>query len=597
MPKKKTGEALHWATTKNSWTGRVRGYPEGCARGRWLTLGTPDKAIAQQRYDRWLLTGEPPKEATAESFEEAATRVTEQRVPEGKKKRDRLVRLRSYVFPFIGRMEASTVAAKNVASVLDRMPALGKKKGTIAYVRTDMSQVFLGLIREGSREDNPAADLPLPADAVEDGRLRQVLTDDEIIRFREHRGCETELDLACWLARDVAGHRTSDLLAARYEHFDFVRGTLKVRRPKTDTEGKFVNTRRVKSYELVTHVLPPGALEVVTAWWVKKGRPASGPLFTIQKPSRAGVVTRKDGSQYTRKASQAGDALSRNGTSFAPALRRALWEAGIVRPLPGWDPANPQKDFCALQTDTDESRRADFHSMRRAFVTAMKGAGASTLDVLAAAGHTQEATSSRYDAARLIHIPDAALPRSRGFVAPAPPDGHPLASPSGTFSNVGAPFDVAALFAQIESMKAALLSASASVPEVPKSVPKGGNDLDSRSYSLAVGSGMVGKSSESLVEPTGIEPVAYALRMGQEPLMGSQVPEMSEADRAHATPAEDRLSAAEASLTQSLGRLIAEAAAAGDWAHVEELTALARRRSAPPPANVRSLAEARKRRG
>ncbi len=589
MPKKKTtGEALHWAQSKNSWTGRVRGYPEGCARGRWLALGTPDKAIAQQRYDRWLATGEPPKEATAESFEEAATRVTELRVPEGKKKRDRLVRLRTYVFPFIGRMEAATVAAKNVASVLDRMPALGKRKGTIAYVRTDLSQVFLGLIREGSREDNPAADLPLPEDAVEDGRLRQVLTDDEILRFRELRGCETELDLACWLARDVAGHRTSDLLAARYEHFDFVRGTLKVRRPKTDTEGKFVNTRRVKSYELVTHVLPSGALEVVTAWWVKKGRPASGPLFTIQKPSRAGVVTRKDGSQYTRQASTVGDALSRNGTSFAPALRRALWEAGIVRPLPGWDPANPQKEHCALQTDTEESRRADFHSMRRAFVTAMKSAGADALDVLAAAGHTQLATSSRYDAARLIHIPDAALPRART----------PEGDPPGITLPPAAPAlpDVAALLAQMDQLRA-LLSASQSVPEVPKSVPERGNDLDSRSYSLAIGSGMVGKSLESLVEPRGIEPLTYALRMAGEPLVSSQASEMPEADRAHAIPAEDRLSAAEASLTQSLGRLIAEAAAAGDWTHVEELTAIARRRSAPPLAPVLSLTEARKRRG
>lgn len=465
MPRPKTGEAPQWRQSMKTWVGRVRGYPEGCARGRWLSLGTADKHVASQRYERWLATGEPPKEARTETFEQAATRIVDampaKERAETKKAHDRRMRLRTYVFPIIGHIEAWAVDASHCSSVLDRMPALGKLKGTVAYVRSDLSQVMARLIREGARSDNPAKRLAMPTNAVEDGRLRQVPSDAELCRFRDKRGFETQLDIACLLCRDMAGHRTSDLLEARYEHVTcWETGRMKVRRPKTDTEGQLVTTRRVKSYELVEHVVPPSVWVHFKLWWQKQGSPKTGPVFPVERTTKGGVVTRKDGSTYTRKATRPGAAKARNGTSFTKALRRAFWAAGIVRPLPGWDPARPDKQFCAFQTDTKDSRALDFHSLRRAFVTALKAAGVPTADVLALAGHTQLATSSRYDTARLVQAPDAALPRPAAVPGTAR---EPLASPTGTFSNVAGPVDAAALLEQMR----ALLAAAQRGPESP----------------------------------------------------------------------------------------------------------------------------------
>jgi len=460
MPRKVTGEAPRWRQSMKTWVGRVRGYPEGCARGRWLSLGTDDKHVASQRYERWLATGEPPKEARTETFKEAAERIVDamptKTRPEVKKAHDRRTRLRTYVFPIIGHIEAWAVNAGHCSSVLDRMPALGLLKGTIAYVRTDMSQVMAKLVRGNVREDNPARSLAMPSNAVEDGRLRQVPSDAELLRFREKRGFETQLDIACLLCRDMAGHRTSDLLEARWEHVtDWETGRMKVRRPKTDTEGKLVTTRRVKSYEMVEHGVPPSAWIHFKAWWQKQGSPKSGPVFPVERTTKGGTVTRKDGSTYQRKATKVGAAKARNGTSFTKALRRAFWGAGIVRPLPGWDPANPDKRYCAFQTDTDESRALDFHSLRRAFVTALKGAGVPTADVLALAGHTQLATSSRYDTARLVQAPDAALPRPAKPVADAATsfDASAASKPGqGVSGFVAPPLDAAALLDQMRQL-------------------------------------------------------------------------------------------------------------------------------------------------
>ncbi len=593
MPKKKTGEALHWVQSKQSWSGRVRGYPEGSPRGLWLSLGTNDKALAAERYARWLETGVPPTEAHIETFEQAAVRIVgalpEKTHTEAKKRRGRQVRLRTYVLPFLGHIPAHEIAPAHVARVLDRMPALGKLKGTIAHVRADVSQVFATLIREGLRGDNPAHGLSLPKAAVEDGRLRTVPTDEDFLRFRAHRGYDTELDIACLLCRDTAGQRTSDLLVCRWEHFSFERGMVQVRRPKTDTEGRLVTTRRTKSYERNWHVLSPEVRGPLEAYWKKQGSPATGPVFPVRRAVKAGTVKRPDGSTYERRKSELGGEKSRTGTSFGPALRNAFWQAGIYRPLPGFDPSRPDRKFCAFQTDTETSRRLDFHSLRRAFVTALHEAGLPTSDILAASGHTQLSTSLRYVMARHVHIPKSAVPggapKGERTVSTSSPDeqvSNTLATPSATP-------DLAAVLAQLDALKAAL-SGRPSGSEPVQSEAKRGNGLDSRSYSVAGGSENSAKSSESFEPPTGVGPVTHALRMRPGALSEPQPPVKTEAVQALPTP-ENPVS------VSSLGRSIAEAAEAGDWALVEELTAIARRRSAASPATVHNLADARKRRG
>ena len=575
MARKATGQALEWRSQMKTWVGRVRGYPKGQARGRWLSLGTDDKALAQQRYDRWLLTGEPPKESREETFAEAAERIVDE-MPEGKKRHDRGTRLRTYAFPIVGHIAAWAIEGSHVASVLDRMPALGKKKGTIAYVRTDISQVLTKLVREGARSDNPARHMAPPPDAVEDGRLRQVPTDEEFARFRAARGFETELDIACLLCRDLAAHRTSDLLAARWEHVtDWVAGKMKVRRPKTDTEGKLVTTRRIKSYELVEHGIPASVWAILKAYWVKQGSPKTGPLFPVRKACAGGVVTRKDGSTYTRRRSEVGDSKSRNGAGFVKALRRAFWDAKIWRPLPGWDPENPQKELCAFQTDTDDSRALDFHSVRRAAITAMKAAGVPLADVLALAGHTQLATSSRYDTARLVQMPEAALPQ-KSVTAPLP-----SAAPTANGANLSA------VLAQLDAVRA-LLNAAQSQGVLSIDPERGSNGGFG-------GSGIAAISAESLVEPTGIEPVTCALRTNRAAPLDSHVPVNATQGIALKTPAHGLSTQsvgqspdARATLLAAAGKAVSE----GNWALADQIRALL---EPSPLASVIQLSDARKR--
>ncbi len=605
MARKATGSALEWRSQMKVWVGRVRGYPEGCARGRWLSLGTDDKAVAQQRYDHWLLTGEPPKESREETFAEASERIVDA-MPvasdaERKKSHDRRTRLRTYAFPILGHIAAWAVEGKHVASVLDRMPALGKKKGTIAYVRTDISQVLTKLVREGARGDNPARHMAPPSTAVEDGRLRQVPTDGEFLRFRAARGFKTELDIACLLCRDLAAHRTSDLLAARWEHVtDWEHGKMKVRRPKTDTEGKLVTTRRIKSYELVEHGVPPSVWAVLKEYWVRQGRPLTGPLFPVRKECKGGVVKRKDGSTYTRKKSLVGDAKSRSGAGFVKPLRVAFWKAKLYRPMPvgtlidgvptthAFDPDKPDKGLCFFQTDTDESRALDFHSVRRAAITAMKAAGVPLADVLALAGHTQLATSSRYDAARLVQMPEAALPRTAG--EGAGDAGAPSGAGPGLHGSPS-PLDLSAVMAQLDALRALLNPAqSLSIRAI---------DPGSGSMGGLGGSGMAAISSESLVEPTGIEPVTYALRTDSEAPAQPQVP-VSAARGVAQTSADDPR------LTQSAGRIAdarsalleaaAKAVAAGNWELADQIRDLLRAAPHPSPvAPVIKLSSVRKR--
>ena len=67
----------------------------------------------------------------------------------------------------------------------------------------------------------------------------------------------------------------------------------------------------------------------------------------------------------------------------------------------------------AIQTDTPRSRRADFHSFRRAFNTALGAAGVNVQQAMALAGHKDTRTHMRYvdlSQGGPLETPAAALP-------------------------------------------------------------------------------------------------------------------------------------------------------------------------------------------
>lgn len=417
MSRKRTGERIQWRPRSKTWVGRVRG--EDGKRSPWTDLCTDDEPVAQERYERWLATGEVPSQSGKELFSNAAERVVDKQTERGEKgAADRRARLRAYAIPRMGHVEVARLEGHHVASVLDAMSAEGKLSGTILKMRTDISRVLTALVREGAIRSNVALGVELPDDAVVDDRSRVILTDDEILCFRR-RGFDNELDMMALFARDLAGHRTSDLHAADWKDFDAPRFTTAlVRRPKTDGDGRRSkeragSRRATRAYERVVHAVPSTVIEPLKAWWRAHGCPTSGPVFPLRKGPKAGQ--RKTG----------------KGISYAKALRDALWAEGIVRALPGYETAvgEERREFCSLQVDTDETRAVDFHSFRRAYVTAVSDAGVNMQTTLDLAGHTQEQTSHRYRGPRLIGTPEAALPGGRRTqpetLAPAPIDPNP----------------------------------------------------------------------------------------------------------------------------------------------------------------------------
>lgn len=447
MPRKKLerrGEKPQWRARLGAWTARVW-EADGTCSGR-LSLGTDNREIAFARYERWLETGEPPKEAKSETFAEAAERIIARQEKKKsispKRAKDRRTRLRLYALPRIGMVQVTAIESHHVASVLDAMSEKDDKSGgTILNMRSDISQILAALVREGTLRDNCARSLAPPKEARTDTRRRVSLTDEQVLLFQKKRGFKEQVDLAVLFCRQIAGHRTSDIFAARFEHCELPSFcSMKVRRPKTDGElGAKAKGRKARAYELITHEVAEEYREHLEAYWRAQGCPVEGPIFPTLRAGVAAPMTMADGRVIQRRATQAGE-HKKAGSSFAKKLRRAVWACGIYDPMPagtlingerlkkGFDPKAPSKELCRLQSDTDETRRLDFHSFRGSLVTALASAGVELVDQLGITGHTQLTTQLRhYMEQRRVKVPRAALP---GGAVEEPTPAAPALSPA-----------------------------------------------------------------------------------------------------------------------------------------------------------------------
>lgn len=393
--RRKSKLRIEYRARLKTWVGRIK-FSDG-SRTPIVDLMSDDERVAQERYDSWFESGVAPDVGGKEPFEAAVERLCSD-------DEERLGRLRHHAVPRMGFVQVKDIRKHHVATVLDAMADAGLLAGTLLKVRSDISRVLSALQRRGAIEHNVARGCELGEHAERDDRPRVVLTDEELVRFRR-RGFKTELDMMALIARDLGGHRTSDLHAADWSDFDTLSWrTCRVRRPKTDPR---LDRRRVKeragkrratrAYEKVVHTIPATVVGPLTDWWQAQGRPAAGPVFPL------------------RKGPKAGERKSGKGISYAKALRDALWAEGIVRALPGYESAvgEDRRAFCSLQVDTDESRAVDFHSFRRAFITALASAGVSLQDAMDASGHTVATTSHGYRGPRTITLPEAALPGNK----------------------------------------------------------------------------------------------------------------------------------------------------------------------------------------
>ena len=74
-----------------------------------------------------------------------------------------------------------------------------------------------------------------------------------------------------------------------------------------------------------------------------------------------------------RAGKRAGE-RKRGKIAYAKALREALWNAGIVRPLPGFDDAvdnEERRALCLIQAGSEQYLPVDFHALTRAYNTGL----------------------------------------------------------------------------------------------------------------------------------------------------------------------------------------------------------------------------------
>lgn len=356
-----------------SWSARYWSTVDGVKVRRCVTLETDNRTVARAKLAR-LVAGDADAADVqrAETFEEAARRIVKAHGEQGLKTWvERMSRLERFAFPELGSLAVTAVRPAHVRGVLETAAQLGRSRTTVSHLKDDISTVLGELWRDEVVSENVALRVLVPKSAATDDRKRVILTDAEFERFMAYPDVSPELHIMALVSRAFGGMRTSDLHAWSWEHIDLTTWLdAHVPRPKTNTRDRLA--------------LPAMLVAPLQTWWDGAGRPTKGPVFPMRHGKGAGE--------------------RRGKSSHAKRLRKALWLAGVRR---GETPAQ-----CELQTDTAQSRRVDFHSLRRAFNTALADAGVNVQTAMRLAGHRNASTHMRYVLlAERLETPDAALPR------------------------------------------------------------------------------------------------------------------------------------------------------------------------------------------
>lgn len=336
----------------------------------WFALGTDSKAVARAKardlFDR-LARGEIPKAAelrTPETMRQVFARTIDELKRDGMKSwKDREQRLRDYAEPAIGKLDYGAVRALHIREVLETCARNGRSKQTVKHLRQDLKCVFDRLWRDELIKENPVLKTSTPKFATEDGRPRQILTDEEFAKFLMCEQVSLLLRTMALVSRTFGGLRTSDLHAWRWEHVDTATwSTAQIRRPKT----------KGMSFQEIPELLRFW----LKRWHLENEKPTSGPVFPVGRGERA--------EQH------------RSHTGYARQLRAALWLAGVRRP--------------ELHESGELSKRVDFHSFRRAFATAIADSGLNAQTAMRLAGHAKLETHLRYvSQLKRLAAPDGVL--------------------------------------------------------------------------------------------------------------------------------------------------------------------------------------------
>jgi integrase len=423
---------------KSGYVARIWREVDGVRIRQTVKLNTDNKAVARAKLKQ--LIDDPtslPTAGNSETFKQAAERIIKRQAADGlKSHKDRLQRVTKFAFPEFGNLPVPAVKLAHIKNALDRALAAGMARRTITHLKIDLSTIFDDLWRDEVIPENLVKKARVPKNAPVDERERIILSDDEFNAFMSCSEASPELRMMALASRTLGGMRTSDLHAWDWSMIDTV-----------NWQGAEVPRPKTRSKTVLT--LPDVLVPALKAWHESHGTPAEGAVFPSRHGERAGE--RKTGKH-----------------SYAQALRDALWAAGIVRPLPGFDNAKPDRKLCALQVASTGHKPVDFHSFRRAYNTALATAGVNVQVSMKLAGHKNPSTHMRYVMlAETLTTPEAALPRLTVVNCPA---GALAVAPEA-----------------VETVKAAC------VPQLPPS-----NDTDQ-------------KFGINSAPPTGVEPVTFGL--------------------------------------------------------------------------------------
>lgn len=369
---------------------------DGVTTRRWYNFGTTSWALARAK-NRELLAklerGEVPDvESTAqlELCSEAFTRLCEKMRDDGlvtwKRK---LARLRRYAGPLLGNMRIDEVRAVHMREAIDRMKAAGNKKQSCSQLLFNLRSIFAVLVEEELIEKNPALLCKLPAFHNEDGRQRAILTDAEIGQFANCEEVPLWIRIMAVVSRCLGGMRASDLHALDWTHFDLVGwATAEVYRPKT---------QKTTLLEIPAELVP-----WLQRWHLENGSPTEGPVFP------ANARSKNPGGR-------------RGYLCYSRTLRLYLRRAGITRP--------------ELFEDGKRTRKVDFHSFRRAYVTALAKSGINAQLSMKLASHSKLETHLLYfDRQNALQTPQNAVPAlgpSSGPNGSGPPRVEPYLAAAG----------------------------------------------------------------------------------------------------------------------------------------------------------------------
>ena len=391
---------------KNGYHARITiDLPDGTAERRWVPLETFDKARAKRMKDKLVaeleagnLVADAKATATAaETFEEAVRAWCTLREARGVQLEELGYFVHHvFVHPDIAQLPVVDVRRVHCKALLDRATLVhGQKTGkplsheTVSHLRRMLVRFFNALEADEVIAVNPMRMVPMPK-MKHDLRQRTPLTDDEYSallsadvdftpakktgkpRTREIEFFE--MKVVGFTARTLGGARAAECLRwdwAMIDRVDFITCTLG--RAKT---GKF------QALEM-PEVLRP----FLRGWWLAAGKPDHGPVFPVSRGARKGELRGKSG--------------------LAARFRRALLRAGVTRH--------------EVHNDTPHSKRTDFHTRRREYVSALASSGTNEQTAMALASHADSKVHKRYQLAQIVAVPVGALPRfSADFSAQLP---------------------------------------------------------------------------------------------------------------------------------------------------------------------------------